>query len=149
MSRPDTSTRRRYQSSPCLPSFPTSHQCHRQRRDNPITLYAVLALHLTFPPQLDGRAAKATPGSQNQKSKFFFLWLQHRPGRARSGCQVSYFTLSSAVFSQAQRNSRVAHAWRLHLIMCGVVTPDHSQPSPSLTTPPPQSSQFSSVPLGY
>lgn len=136
MSRPDTSTRRRYQSPPCLPSFPTSHQCDRQRRDDPITLYAGLALHLTFPSQPDGRAAKATPGSQSQKSHFFLLWLQHRPGRARSGCQVSYVTLSSAIFSQAQRNSRVAHAWRLHLIMCGVVTPDHSQPSLSLTPPP-------------
>lgn len=75
------------------------------------------------------------------KEHFFLspppLWLQHRPGRARSGCQVSYVTLSSAIFSQAQRNSRVAHAWRLHLIMCGVVTPDHGRPSPSLTSPSP------------
>lgn len=103
------------------------------------------------------------PGSEGYaripmpKEHFFFcllLWLQHRPGRARSGCQVSYVTLSSAIFSQAQRNSRVTHAWRLHLIMCGVVTPDHSQPSPSLTPPPPpplplQSSQFSSMSFGY
>lgn len=56
-------------------------------------------------------------------------------GQARSGCQVSECYKVPAILSEAECNSRVARAWRLHLIMCGVVTPDHSQPSPSLTTP--------------
>lgn len=65
---------------------------------------------------------------------------QARPSQARSGCQVSESDKVLAVMLEDECNSRVAHARRLHLIMCGVVTPDHSQPSSSLTLPNPANS---------
>lgn len=95
-------------------------------------LLSSLHTHLLSPPLYPKKSAAVWWLSSKAHSLILKLTelslavTQTRPGQPRSGCQVCESYKVPAILSEAKCNSCVACAWRLHLTMHGVVTPDHS-----------------------